>query len=58
MTALENRTGIYRAVAEEALEGGPITEDEREMLEVLRKKLGLSSHDCREIEAEIARPAS
>lgn len=51
---LENRTGIYGAVAEEALEDGPITEDERELLEVLRKKLGLSAQDCREIEARMA----
>jgi len=55
---LENRTGIYRAVAEEALENGPITEDERELLEALRKKLGLSSHDCRKIEADIGKPAA
>ena len=55
---LENRTGIYRAVAAEALEDGPITDDERELLEVLRKKLGLSSHDCRGIEAELAKPAA
>lgn len=55
---LENRTGIYAAVAEEALEDGPITEDERELLEALRKKLGLSSHDIREVEAEIVRPAT
>src|SRR5437870_5025937 len=55
---LEDRTGIYRAVAEEALEDGPITEDERELLEALRKKLGLSARDCREIEAEIGKPAS
>ena len=55
---LENRTGIYSAVAEEALEDGPITAHERELLEVLRKKLGLSTHDCREIEAEIVKPAS
>src|SRR5256885_1057654 len=55
---LENRTGIYGAVAEEALEDGPITEDERELLEALRKKLGLSAHDCREVEAEIMKPAS
>lgn len=55
---LENRAGIYRAVAEEALENGPITEEERELLEVLRKKLGLSAHDIREIEAELAKPAS
>src|SRR5438445_292293 len=55
---LEDRTGIYRAVAEEALEDGPITEDDRELLEALRKKLGLSARDCREIEAEIGKPAS
>ncbi len=55
---LENRTGIYAAVAEEALEDGPITEDERELLEALRKKLGLSSHDIRGIEAEIGKPGS
>ena len=54
---LENRAGIYRAVAAEALEEGPITDDERELLEVLRKKLGLSSHDCRAIEAELAKAA-
>jgi len=52
---LENRTGIYRAVASEALEGGPITDNERELLEALRKKLGLSSHDCREIEADLVK---
>src|SRR5947208_81900 len=55
---LENRGGIYAAVAEEALEDGPITEDERELLEVLRKKLGLSSHDVRGIESEIGKPAA
>jgi len=55
---LENRTGIYSAVAEEALDDGPITDDERELLEALRKKLGLSSHDIREIEAEIGKTAS
>jgi hypothetical protein len=55
---LENRTGIYRAVAQEALEDGPITDDERELLEVLRKKLGLSSQDIREVEAELARSAA
>jgi len=55
---LENRAGIYAAVAEEALEDGPITEDERELLEVLRKKLGLSSHDVRGIEADIGKPAA
>src|SRR2546430_8202934 len=55
---LENRTGIYSAVAEEALEDGPITEDERELLEALRKKLGLSAHDCREVEAVIGKQTS
>src|SRR5438034_4669124 len=55
---IENRAGIYRAVAAQALEDGPITEDERELLEALRKKLGLSARDCREIEAEIGKPAS
>jgi hypothetical protein len=55
---LENRAGIYRAVAQEALEDGPITDDARELLEVLRKKLGLSAHDIREIEAGLGKPAS
>ena len=55
---LENRTGIYRAVASEALEGGPITDNERELLEALRKKLGLSSHDCREIEADLVKASA
>jgi hypothetical protein len=55
---LENRSGIYRAVAEEAVEDGPITKDERELLEVLRKKLGLSAHDCRDIEEGIGPSAA
>jgi tellurite resistance protein len=55
---LENRAGIYSAVAEEALEDGPINEEERELLEALRKKLGLSSHDVRGIEADLAKPAA
>lgn len=55
---LENRTGIYSAVAEEALDDGPITDDERELLEALRKKLGLSSHDIREIEDGIGKPSA
>ncbi len=54
---LENRTGIYRAVAIEALEGGPISDEERELLEALRKKLGLSSHDIREIERALTKAA-
>ncbi|HKW42925.1 MAG TPA: hypothetical protein VJP06_01945, partial [Thermoplasmata archaeon] len=55
---LENRAGIYRAVATEALDEGSITEKERELLEALRKKLGLSSHDCQEIEAGLAKGAA
>lgn len=55
---LENRTGIYRAVAQEAFEDGPVSNDERELLEALRKKLGLSSHDVREIEAGFAKPSA
>ena len=54
---LENRAGIYRAVASEALEGGPISNEERELLEALRKKLGLSSHDIREIERALTKAA-
>src|SRR5467141_3560968 len=50
---IENRAGIYRAVAAQALEDGPVTEDVRGLLEALRKKLGLSAHDCREIESEL-----
>jgi tellurite resistance protein len=52
---LSNRRGIYRAVAAEALEDGPVNPDERELLEVLRKKLGLSEGDSREVEAEVVR---
>src|SRR5438445_11850604 len=55
---LENRAGIYRAVAAEALDDGPIKEGERELLEALRKKLGLSSHDCREIETGLGKAAA
>src|SRR5438309_6402568 len=55
---LENRAGIYRAVAAEALDDGPIQEGERELLEALRKKLGLSSHDCRGIEAGLGKAAA
>jgi len=54
---IENRAGIYRAVAAQALEDGPVTVDVRELLEALRKKLGLSSHDCREIEAGLVKTA-
>ncbi len=55
---IENRAGIYRAVAAQALEDGPVTEDVRELLEALRKKLGLSSHDCREIETGLMKSAT
>jgi hypothetical protein len=52
---VSNRTGIYRAVAAEALEHGPIDTEARELLEVLRKKLGLSTDDSIKIEGELAR---
>src|SRR2546428_1961861 len=55
---IENRAGIYRAVAAQALEDGPVTEDVRELLEALRKKLGLSAHDCREIETALTKNAA
>ena len=51
---LANREGIYRAVAEEAIDDGPITDDERELLEALRKKLGLSVDACLAIEGKLA----
>ncbi len=50
---LSNRAGIYRAVAQEALENGPINPEERELLEALRKKLGLAAADCERVEREI-----
>lgn len=52
---LSNRIGIYRAVAVEASERGPIDPEKRELLEVLRKKLGLSSLECSRIEDELAK---
>jgi len=52
---LSNRQGIYRAVAEEALEDGPVRGDERELLEALRKKLGISVEECQRIEADATR---
>ena len=52
---LSTNRGIYRAVAAEAMDDGPIQDQERELLEVLRKKTGLSTNDCREIETELAR---
>ena len=53
---LANREGIYRAVAIEAFEHGPISPDTRELLEALRKKLGLSEQDCTKVEASLTRP--
>lgn len=52
--AVAKRTVIYRAVAEEAMEDGPVTADERDLLEALRRQLGLSTKECTQIEAEIA----
>jgi DNA-binding MarR family transcriptional regulator len=52
---LANREGIYRAVAIEAFEHGPVSSQTRELLEALRKKLGLSEQDCTRIEAPLAR---
>lgn len=52
---LANREGIYRAVAGEAFEHPPVTPEERELLEALRKKLGLSEEDVRRIETRLAR---
>jgi len=52
---LSTNRGIYRAVAAEALDHGSVPNPERELLEVLRKKLGLSANDCRLIETELAR---
>lgn len=51
---LANREGIYRAVAAEAFEHGPVSSESRELLEALRKKLGLSEQDCAKIEAPLA----
>ncbi len=48
---LANREGIYRAVAHEALEVGPISSESRRLLDALRKKLGLSEEDCARIES-------
>lgn len=51
---LSDRRGIYRAVAVEALDTGPVNPEERELLEALRKKLGLSADECAKVEAELA----
>ena len=50
---LANREGIYRAVAVEAFERGPISADLRNVLDTLRKKLGLSEHDASRIESTL-----
>ncbi len=52
---LANREGIYRAVAHEALERGPVSTETRGLLETLRKKLGLSEHDVTRIESTLAK---
>ncbi len=52
---LANREGIYRAVAAEAVEHGPVSSPTRELLETLRKKLGLSEQDVTRIEAALAK---
>src|SRR5207244_11131712 len=40
---IENRAGIYRAVAAQALEDGPVADGVRELLERVRKKRGHSA---------------
>ncbi len=52
---LANREGIYRAVAAEALEHGPVAAPTRDLLETLRRKLGLSEHDVSRIEAALVK---
>jgi tellurite resistance protein len=52
--AVGRRSAIYRAVAEEALENGPVSSEERELLETLRKQLGLRPEESARIEAEVA----
>ncbi len=52
---LANREGIYRATIAEALEHGTISVDLREILEALRKKLGLSEQDAARVEASLAK---
>ncbi len=52
---LANREGIYRAVAAEAVEHGAVTLEIRDLLETLRKKLGLSEQDVTRIEAALAK---
>ncbi len=50
---LSDRSAIYRAVVREAAEDGAINEEERSLLEALRKKLGLGPEECARVEAEI-----
>lgn len=50
---LSRRREIYHAVAAEALDNGPITSEERELLQVLGKKLGLSQQECADLESAI-----
>jgi tellurite resistance protein len=50
---LSRRREIYHAVAVEALDNGPINAEEREILEVLGKKLGLSPKECADLESSI-----
>ena len=52
---LANREGIYRATVAEALEQGTIAPPIREILEALRKKLGLSEQDAARVEASLAK---
>ena len=53
---LANREGIYLAVAVEAFEQGAVTPQTRDLLEALRKKLGLSEQDCARVEGPLAKP--
>ena len=50
---LSNRGGVYRAVAEEAIEDGAINDEERQLLEVLRKRLGMAPDEVTAIEAKL-----
>jgi tellurite resistance protein len=50
---LSNRGTLYRAVAREAIEDGPITEEERPLLEALRKRLGMTPTEVAAIEADL-----
>lgn len=52
---LANREGIYRATVAEALDHGTISPPIREILEALRKKLGLSEQDAARVEASLAK---